>query len=397
ALMQKQIVRALTNVAPQATKEILRNLVVELALSVPPDWFGSRLHLLDGMYDMKEVICTDPATFDEILAATPCQELKLMGATFPRTHPYILARLAKDGDPQIKAQVAKNENLHPRELEHFALDDSAEVRTAVARHPRTPQRVLSILADDPDIRTRKGIAQNRNTTIAVLKKLAMDEDAAVRATIATRPNLWNSVLEVLAAGKINPDLAPRAYNGWKGPTHEVSALADLELAINTEISLVNDLGELPIGFVVRNGHVVSLRVTDHPEFTNIPASLGHLECLRELNLSRNRLNALPKTLERLHHLTLLDLSANELTIVPPFFKKWKEELQSNGCDFRLAQRAQSQSEYGTPEIIQDDCYPNDLEFFEILEPGIEDPIFRLRDEMVRELKRLQDIMRNNHI
>jgi hypothetical protein len=390
ALMQKQIVRALINVAPNATREILRNLVVELAHSVPPDWFRSRLYLLDGMYDMKEVICTDPLTFEEILATMPSPELKIMGATFPGTHPHILARLAQDRDPQVKVQVAKNENLHPRDLENFALDESAEVRTAVARHPRTPQRILNILVDDPDIRTRKGVAHNRKSTPAILRKLAMDNDAAVRATIAARSKLQNSVLEVLAAGKINPDLAPRAYNGWVGPAQEVSALADLELAINVEIPCLSNLGESPIGFTTKNGHVYALRITDQPEFTAIPPSIGHLECLGELNLSRNRLNALPKNLERLHHLTILDLSANELTIVPHFFRKWREDLQNNKCELKLKQRQKIESLFGSPEPIPiQEEFPHDaIEYFETLDEGEENTVFGLRDLMLRALRNI---------
>ena len=70
------------------------------------------------------------------------------------------------------------------------------------------------------------------------------------------------------------------------------------------------------GVVMENGRVVELDLEDVGLTGAVPAEVGRLTALRELNVSRNALTLLPAEIGQLASLVKLSLSENQLTSVP---------------------------------------------------------------------------------
>ena len=70
------------------------------------------------------------------------------------------------------------------------------------------------------------------------------------------------------------------------------------------------------GVVMENGRVVELDLEDVGLTGAVPAEVGRLTALRELNVSRNALTLLPAEIGQLASLESLELGYNELTSVP---------------------------------------------------------------------------------
>ncbi len=94
--MQKQIITALHQLAPQATKAIVRDVLIELAQAVPEDWFDQRISLLDQIYNLKEIVLTDPAVFDAVDQAAHSDNLRRLAFLYPQTDHAILDLLKSD-------------------------------------------------------------------------------------------------------------------------------------------------------------------------------------------------------------------------------------------------------------------------------------------------------------
>ena len=67
------------------------------------------------------------------------------------------------------------------------------------------------------------------------------------------------------------------------------------------------------------------------QLTSLPAEIGQLASLRELNLRGNQLTSVPAEIGQLTSLTRLDLSANPLTSVSAAIRK----LRAAGCQVHL--------------------------------------------------------------
>ena len=67
---------------------------------------------------------------------------------------------------------------------------------------------------------------------------------------------------------------------------------------------------------MENGRVVKLSLEDVGLTGAVPAEVGRLTALRELNVSRNALTLLPAEIGQLASLVKLSLSENQLTSVP---------------------------------------------------------------------------------
>jgi hypothetical protein len=68
-------------------------------------------------------------------------------------------------------------------LAKLAQDGDFDVRMRVACNLMAPEQVLAKLADDSSIYVRRGVAQNRRTPVSSLAKLSHDSDIVVRAQI----------------------------------------------------------------------------------------------------------------------------------------------------------------------------------------------------------------------
>ena len=85
------------------------------------------------------------------------------------------------------------------------------------------------------------------------------------------------------------------------------------------------------GVTIENGRVVELKLEDFGLTGAVPAEIGRLSALRELNLGLNQLTSLPAEIGQLTSLKVLDLVGNKLTSVPAAIR----ELRAAGCELCL--------------------------------------------------------------
>jgi len=85
------------------------------------------------------------------------------------------------------------------------------------------------------------------------------------------------------------------------------------------------------GVEMGNGRVVELVLEDFGLTGAVPAEIGRLSALRELNLGLNQLTSLPAEIGQLTSLKVLDLVGNKLTSVPAAIR----ELRAAGCELCL--------------------------------------------------------------
>ena len=85
------------------------------------------------------------------------------------------------------------------------------------------------------------------------------------------------------------------------------------------------------GVTIENGRMVELKLEDFGLTGAVPAEIGRLSALRELNLGLNQLTSLPAEIGQLTSLKVLDLVGNKLTSVPAAIR----ELRAAGCELCL--------------------------------------------------------------
>ena len=103
----------------------------------------------------------------------------------------ILRELSKDSDPDVRINVADNENTPEDVLRELANDFWADF--AVARNPNTPddvlERLLETFLDSESPSTRCLVAENLRTSPSVLYELAQyDPSSEVRQAAWDNPN-----------------------------------------------------------------------------------------------------------------------------------------------------------------------------------------------------------------
>ncbi|WP_374438730.1 hypothetical protein [Inhella sp.] len=74
----------------------------------------------------------------------------------------ILAMLARDGDPSVRAAVADRRRLNAELFDALSLDEDEFVRSRVAANKKAPFEIVLRLAEDPAAHVRS-IAQRRLT------------------------------------------------------------------------------------------------------------------------------------------------------------------------------------------------------------------------------------------
>ncbi|EYB66508.1 hypothetical protein DEIPH_ctg103orf0035 [Deinococcus phoenicis] len=138
---------------------------------------------------------------------------------------FLLPSLADDQDWWVRASVAENPNTVPEHLAVLAReDDHAVIRENVARHPHTPGETLADLAGDGEAAVRLQAARNPSTPPEALARLAGDDRYATREAVAAHP--------------LTPPEVVRALSG--DANERVALVARLRLSHVTE----QGLGEL---------------------------------------------------------------------------------------------------------------------------------------------------------
>ena len=156
------------------------------------------------------------------MAGDPDPEIRAWVAASPDLSSGMRQRLAEDPDPRVRGRVAGGEwtsaglvarltaDEHPRVREGaatsiwalpallagLASDPDAGVRAAVAANPGVGPDVVVGLANDPDAGVRRAVAGNRVTPADVVESLANDQNSRVRRSAAwcrtTPPGAFDS-------------------------------------------------------------------------------------------------------------------------------------------------------------------------------------------------------------
>ncbi|MHA1732965.1 MAG: hypothetical protein ACTSU5_13545 [Promethearchaeota archaeon] len=339
--MQRQVMGALGELDSKATRTMVREFVLELVDSVPPDWLARRVKLLQEMYDIQSAIFSSPGAFEIVTSAIDTDEFKLLAAAYPNTHEDILLELVSEGSREVKLAVALNPNI-PVEACKVLLAERGdkEMIERLGRNPNLPAAVIErILYLNEDFGIRKALARNPTTPPSLLKRLLEDPDYAVKIWARANPNATREVLL-----GVNPRIRgnPRqvvTFNGQMVTRYEAEALGQFELLKGVSIPGLEELSRDDAGFVARDGHVVGLNLRGF-DVASLSFKITRLHWVKNLyipDIPRERMNKY-----------LLD---------------WIEDLEMNGC---------------VVEMLE-------------LDPGF----ISLRDEMLRELRRLQAIMRGD--
>jgi len=109
-------------------------------------------------------------------------------------------RLARDGDQEVRADLAERQDLQPEILYFLAEDDSAKVRCRIAANLKTPRQADLILARDDNEAVRHHLAnkiedllpeldadaqaQAHDYLVEVIEALAQDQATRVRQIVA---------------------------------------------------------------------------------------------------------------------------------------------------------------------------------------------------------------------
>ncbi len=127
-------------------------------------------------------------------------------------------RLARDGDLEVRADLAEREDLRPEVLYFLAEDDSAKVRCRIAANVKTPRQADLILARDDDEAVRHHLA---NKIAVLLPELDADAQAQAQQYLI-------EVIEILAqdqAMRVRQIMAETLKDVASAPPHVIQRLA----------------------------------------------------------------------------------------------------------------------------------------------------------------------------
>jgi hypothetical protein len=218
AQMQAQILRALREVAPSETRALVRDHLVELATSVPRDWFIARLSMLDAIYGFSDTLFDEPQAFEVIDEVLHDPTFRVMAARSGQAHPTILDRIAQDPNDELKQIVAENLHASAETLLELAQSEDHRVRNRVAVHPNLLLDTMKRLANDPQFDVRYHLLWRRDLPADLLTILVGDADPRVRQRVATHLNVTPEIMNRLAhdpdfrvrkAVNRNPGVAPK--------------------------------------------------------------------------------------------------------------------------------------------------------------------------------------------
>ena len=154
-------------------------------------------------------------------------------ASNPRCGPQMLDRLARNGHPHAREDVALRAECWPDTLRHLAAaDDDETARSAAVAHPGCPPDAIERAAGD-DIRdVRSATATNPNCPPDVIERLADDANSYVRDVTAHIPACPPEIAARLGVQQSSDESA--AYLAGLEDIHPV-ALAALAVHSNTEV------------------------------------------------------------------------------------------------------------------------------------------------------------------
>ncbi len=218
AQMQAQILQALRKIAPAESCSLIRDHLVEMATSVPPDWFVDHLTLFDDIYGLADTLFNEPQAFEVVDEVVHSYTFRLSAAKSPQAHPKVLHIISQDAYDELKQVVAENPHTGVETLAALAHSEDHRVRNRVATNPNLTPEMMALLAKDSQFDVRYHLLWRRDIPPDVLKILAGDPDSRVRQKVATHLNVTPEIMNQLAndtdfrvrrAVNRNPGVAPK--------------------------------------------------------------------------------------------------------------------------------------------------------------------------------------------
>lgn len=178
------MVRAAVAQNPAALPDLLHVLVedrhfrVRFAVTANPSRYAIGIALASPVRDVREMVAQrgDLSSADiEALLRDPAHQVRRQLATCSKD-PEVLARLARDEHPSVRAESVLNQHLSREDTEMLAADRIARVRAAAASSRRLDPATLTSLAADrsADVRWNVLIFNPERLDLAAL--IAEDTD-----------------------------------------------------------------------------------------------------------------------------------------------------------------------------------------------------------------------------
>lgn len=120
------------------------------------------------------------AVADEEATVERWRQQAVVANVGPYCPTWVLQRLAKDPDLNIRLWTVWMDHIPPQTLAMLANDPSVQVRQAVARHRACPPDAMVQLADDPDWVVRRNVVLQRRCPPEALLKIAAGSDDQLR-------------------------------------------------------------------------------------------------------------------------------------------------------------------------------------------------------------------------
>lgn len=111
----------------------------------------------------------------------------------------LLARLARDADPAVRAALVLREGLDDATMIALARDPDARVRSAAARQPAMPPGALDALSHDADAGVRHALVHNPHAPVEALERFAVAPSPFMVHALARHPRASERVSATLLA------------------------------------------------------------------------------------------------------------------------------------------------------------------------------------------------------
>lgn len=135
-------------------------------------------------------------------AEQPETELRQLAASHNLASEQVLADLSGDNDPNVRWQVACNENTNGRTLESLYMEDpNKEIRLAALENINATEYILCQALSGSDPKAQVIAAGHDGATDRVLRRAMVSPDPLVRAACAENENTYDDILSVLIEDK----------------------------------------------------------------------------------------------------------------------------------------------------------------------------------------------------